>query len=144
METPMTDRTLLCDETTGSARRRYNRRVLWLTALYGVLVIGFALILKATHPVTPIRYAMGLVSAAPAVGTIVALGVYLAEEPDEFRRRLLVEAVVWGMGVVMVLTTVWGFVEIFADAPRLLLALIFPIFSVAMAIAHHLLRRRYR
>jgi hypothetical protein len=144
MEAPMIDQVLPCDETTGVARRRYNRRVFWLTGVYGVLVIGLALVLKATDPVQPIRYAMGLVSAVPAVATIVALGLYLAEEPDEFRRRLLVEAVVWAMGAVMLLTTVWGFVELFADAPHLLLALVFPIFSVAMAIAHHLLRRRYR
>lgn len=135
---------ILCGDNTGVARRRYNRRIFWLTGLYAVMVIGWALVLKATHPPMPVRYVMAVVTAAPAVGTIIALAVYVAEEPDEFRRRLLVEGMLWGLGAVMVLTTVWGFVEMFADAPRLLLVLIFPIFMVAQAIAHALLHRRYR
>lgn len=140
----MTGEPLLCGDNTGVARRRYNRRVFWLTGLYAVLVIGWALVMKATHPPAVVRYVMALVSSAPAVGTIIALGLYLAEEPDEFRRRLLAEAMLWGVGVIMVLTTVWGFVEMFADGPHLLLALIFPIFMVAQAIAYALLQRRYR
>jgi hypothetical protein len=135
---------LLCGDNSRVARRRYNRRVIWLTALYAVLVIGWALTMKATHPPAPVRYVMALVSAAPAVGTIIALGLYLAEEPDEFRRKLLAEAMLWGVGAIMVLTTVWGFVEMFADGPHLLLALIFPIFMVAQAIAYAWLQRRYR
>jgi hypothetical protein len=140
----MTDHRLICNTPAGAARRRYNRRVFWLTGLYAVLVIGWALVMKATHPPAPVRYLMAVVSAGPAVGTIVALGLYLAEEADEFRRRLLAEAMLWGLGLVMVLTTVWGFVEMFADGPRLLLVLIFPIFSVAMGVAQALLHRRYR
>lgn len=140
----MTGDPILCADNTGVARRRYNRRIFWLTGLYAVLVIGWALVMKATHPPAAVRYLMALVSSAPAVGTIVALGLYLAEEPDEFRRKLLAEAMLWGVGVIMVLTTVWGFVEMFADGPHLLLALIFPIFMVAQAIAYALLQRRYR
>lgn len=140
----MADEILSCDRPAGAARRRYNRRVFWLTGLYAVLVLGWALVMKATHPPLLVRYVMALVSAAPAVGTIVALGLYLAEEADEFRRRLLAEAMLWAVGAVMVLTTVWGFVEMFADGPHLLLALIFPIFSMAQGIAYALLQRRYR
>jgi hypothetical protein len=135
---------ILCDKPAGVARQRYNRRVFWLTGAYAVLVIGLALLLKAAHPPVWVRYLMGLASAAPAVGTIVALGAYLAEEPDEFRRKLLAEAMLWGTGATMVVTTVWGFVEMFAEAPHLMLALIFPFFSVAMGAAQAILTRRYR
>jgi hypothetical protein len=140
----MSEQILPCDEFSGLARRRYNRRVIGLTAAYAVLVIGMAVVLKATEPAPALRYVIALVAAAPAVGMIAALGAYIGEEPDEFRRSLLVQAMLWGLGFTLAATTVWGFAELFADAPRLLLALVFPIFMVAMSLAHHLLRRRYR
>jgi hypothetical protein len=139
----MSGQSLLCDDA-GAARRRYNRRIMWLVAVYVLLVMSMAWVLRTTQPPTALRYLMAVASAAPAVGMIVALGAYLAEEADEFRRQLLVQAMLWAVGGTLTATTVWGFVEAFADAPRLMLALVFPIFCVIMGVAHHVLRQRYR
>jgi len=75
---------------------------------------------------------------------IAAIGAYLVEEADEFRRATYVQSMLWALGLVLALTTVWGFLELLAGAPHLELWWIFPIYSVAQDVAHHLVRRRYR
>jgi hypothetical protein len=127
-----------------TARRRFQLRFLVLMAAYFVLLFAVDFLLKSYSLPAPLKVLAALAPAVPMVGVIVALGVYLTEETDEFRRMQLTQAMLWGLGLTLTVTTTWGFLEDLADAPHLALTWIFPIFCVGMGVAQHLIRRRYR
>jgi hypothetical protein len=74
----------------------------------------------------------------------VAKAFYLVEEADEFRRAIYVQSMLWGLGFVLALTTLWGFLELLAGAPHIAAWWVFPIYAVAQDAAHHVVRRWYR
>ena len=41
-----------------------------------------------------------LLPAIPIIGIIAVVGLYLAEEKDEFQRNLLIQSMLWGLGQV--------------------------------------------
>ena len=97
------------------------------------------------HPPTGwLRYPLAAAPGLPVVGVIWAMGALLATEPDEFERSMLVQSMLWGIGVTLSITTVWGFMENFAAAPHLDLYLVFPLFMIAFGLAQPLVRGRYR
>jgi hypothetical protein len=78
------------------------------------------------------------------IGFIVNFGMYLAEEKDEFERTVLSQAMLWGVGATMIVTSFWGVMELF-DKVRHLNPLYFvPLFCLFMSAARILIRRRYR
>jgi len=125
-------------------RRRFQFAVLALLAANLVLLLAAGPILKITGLPQPLKYLAAAAPAAPMVGVIVALGLYLTAETDEFRRMQLVQAMLWGIGLTLTVTTVWGFVETLPGTPHMPLTWVFPIFCVGMASAQLLIRRRYR
>jgi len=127
-----------------SAMTRLRWRAWPLLALYIVLLFAVDSLLRTTHLAEPLKYAAAILPAVPMVGIIVALGLYLAEEADEFLRVQLVQAMLWGLGVTLTLTTAWGLLEDLAGAPRLPLTWVFPIFCAGMGLARRVIRRWYR
>lgn len=95
------------------AQRRYNVRVLWLSALYGVSLLGAGYAFKHHLVAGPIAWAAALIPALAIVGIFVAVGAYLADERDEYQRLLMTRQVLWGTGVALSVATVWGFLESF-------------------------------
>lgn len=89
-------------------------------------------------------YALAALPALPLVAIIAALAFYLVEEDDEFLRARMIESLLWGLAAVLVISTVWGFLEALADVPRLPLHWLFPAFCLAMGIADLAGRWRYR
>jgi hypothetical protein len=126
------------------ATRRYQMRFCLLMVAYIVLILGVTWMIRYAPPPGIWRYVAAVSPAVPLVGVIVTLGLYLAEETDEFRRMQLAQAMLWGLGATLTVTTVWGFLEDLAGAPHLALTWIFPIFCVCMGVARLLIRRRYR
>jgi hypothetical protein len=78
------------------------------------------------------------------VGVLVIVGLYLADEKDEFERALIVQSMIWSIGGVLATTTVWGFVEMFVKVPHFALYLIFPLFWFFVGVSGCVLRVRYR
>lgn len=131
------------DRNISPARRRYQMRFWPLMALYAVLILGVALLIKHAPPPGAWRYVAAAAPALPIIGIIVVFGLYLGEITDEFRRAVIVQSMLWSLGLVLAFSTVWGFLELLADAPHLQLWWIFPIYSVGQGVAEHLIRRRY-
>jgi uncharacterized YccA/Bax inhibitor family protein len=96
------------------------------------------------HPEGVSAYLLALLPALPVVGITVVVGMYLAEEKDEFLRNVFIESMLWGIGVTLSVTTVWGFLELFVPVPHLDLYFVFALFWVAVGIASPFLRLRYR
>ncbi|MGQ3017472.1 hypothetical protein [Phenylobacterium sp.] len=114
-----------------------------LIAAYVVLLVTVGSVIEA--PTASLgAYLLAGLPALPLVGIIIFLALYLFEETDEFLKVRMVEALLWGLGAILVVSTVWGFLEFLAGAPRLPLHWLFPIFCVAMGLADLLARWRYR
>lgn len=126
------------------AGRRYTRRLIPLILVYVVLLSASLWIIRTMAPSGPLLWILGLAPALPVVGCIVAMGRYLVEETDEFPRAVLVEAMLWGIGAVLTLTTVWGFLENAEVLPHFQTYLAFPLFCGAQGMAQAFIWRRYR
>jgi hypothetical protein len=68
----------------------------------------------------------------------------VSEEQDEFQRMVVVRAMLWGIGLTLAITTVWGFIETFANAPHFPLYLVFPLFTSLFGLAQTPIRRSFR
>lgn len=96
-----------------AALRTYNRRVLWLSLAYGVLLIGAVYGFKH-HLVGGVAgYGVAILPAIPIIGIFATIGRYLVEESDEYVRMLMVRQTLWASGFALSLATIWGFLESF-------------------------------
>jgi hypothetical protein len=96
-----------------SAWKRYNWRVVWLSLLYSIFLIGAAYGFK--HELVPhsLAYLVAILPALPIIGIFAAIGRYLVEEQDEYVRMLTVRQTLWASGFALSLATIWGFLESF-------------------------------
>lgn len=123
--------------------RRFMSRFWPLMAAYVILLLTVDQVIQ-TPTASLSAYVFAGLPALPLVGIIIFLALYLFEETDEFLKARMVEALLWGLGAILIISTVWGFLETLAGAPRLALHWLFPIFCVAMGLADLLGRWRYR
>jgi len=72
------------------------------------------------------------------------MGIYLAQEKDEFQRNILVQSLLWGIGGTLAVTTTWGFLELFAGVTHFQTYLTLPVFCFFFGVASPLLKRKYR
>lgn len=135
-------------ENRGNARSRYLKRFTLSMIAYAALLIGSILALEYIEGSEiangPWRFALALTPSLPILATIWAMGAYLVEETDEFRRTILAQSMLWGLGLTLGFTSVWGFLEEFAQVPRFPLYLTFPAFCFCMGVAQVFVARRYK
>lgn len=141
MNKPMTDK-------RGAASSRYLKRFTLSMIAYAALLIGSVLALKYIEGSElangPSRFALAVAPSLPLLATIWAMGAYLLDETDEFKRTILAQSMLWGLGLTLGFTSVWGFLEEFADVPRFPLYLTFPVFCFCMGLAQVFVARRYK
>lgn len=126
------------------AARRYLRRFIPTMIVYVATIFGAAYGFRYLEPTGPLAWAMAVAPAIPILAVIAIMGLYVKEETDEFQRNILVEAMLWGFGITLAVTTVWGFLEIYVHTPGLPSFWAFPIFCGAMGLSQVVVRRRYR
>jgi hypothetical protein len=126
------------------AARRYMARFLPAMLLYVGVLFGSIAVLRYMAPTGPLLWIVAVAPALPIIGAIVAMGLYMIEETDEFLRATLAQAMLWGIGVTMTVCTVWGFLENADLLPHPPLYLIFPLFCFSFGVAQPFVSRRYR
>lgn len=126
------------------AGRRYVKRFIPTMAAYVVLVFGASLAFDRLALSGPVAWALAIAPAIPILGVIAIMGLYLKEETDEFQRNILVESMLWGFGLTMAVTSVWGFAEIYIEAPPLPAFWVFPMFCMGMGLSQPFVRARYK
>ena len=126
------------------AARRYFYRLLTAMAFYVVFLVPAVWAFSRYHLTGGFAYLLAILPALPIVGMVVVVGLYLAEEKDEFQRAVLAQALLWGIGATLSVTTVWGFLENFVQVPHLDLYLVFPLFWFFVGISTGLLKVKYR
>lgn len=126
------------------ATRRYFRRFIPAMTLYVLFLFAVVWVFARYHPGGATAIALAALPAMPLVGVLVIVGLYLADEQDEFQRDLLVQSLVWSIGATLAMTTVWGFLEMFLNVRHLQPFLLFPLFWMFVGISSALLKLRYR
>lgn len=131
-------------KTMSPAAKRYLARFFPAMAAYVAVLFASVWLIKHQAPHGPLLWVLAIAPAAPIIAVIAIMGLYLIEETDEFVRAMLVQAMLWGIGVTLAGCTAWGFLENVDLVPHLPLYLVFPIFCGAMGLAQPLVRWRYR
>ena len=80
----------------------------------------------------------------PLIGSLAIVGLYIAEESDDFERSIIVQSMLWGLGGALSVSTIWGSLEDFANAPHISTFYIFLFFWIFMGISQPFIRMRYQ
>lgn len=121
--------------TRNPAQRRYVARFLPAMLAYVAVLMACTWATKAYHAKGGLLFLLSLLPALPLLAVIAVMGLYLAEEQDEFIRTRLVTAMIGGIGILLAITTVWGFLEqggVIAHFPTFLA---FPIWCASFGLA---------
>jgi hypothetical protein len=95
------------------AQKKYNHRVIGLSLLYAVLLVGAVYLFKHQIVSGVAAYPVAILPALPIIGIFVAIGRYLVEERDEYLRMLMIRQTLYASGFALSIATVWGFLESF-------------------------------
>lgn len=126
------------------AQGRYVRSCMMSAGLVVLFAVAAAAAFRLWHLKGLLAYPVAALPALPILWVLIETGRYLAAEKDEFQRSLLVQCLLVGIGGTLAVTTVWGYMEDFARAPRLDLIWVYPIFWFFVGIAKPVLYRRYK
>lgn len=130
--------------SSSPAGRRYTARILVSMAAYAGLLVATIELFRRAAPGGALKYVLALLPALPIVAVVAFMALYLKEEGDEFRRMKTTQGMLGGLLLTLAGGTVWGFLEVFADAPHVPLYWVFPIFCVGMGLSAAVLEWRYR
>src|SRR5271154_5980623 len=95
------------------AGRRYIYRLAPMMAVYLLFLFISQWTFHHLHPSGFVVYLLAVLPALPLVGSLAVVGLYIAEESDEFERSILVQSMVWGLGGALSVSTIWGSLEDF-------------------------------
>jgi len=123
--------------------KRYMARFMPAMFAYVTVLFGSLWSIRRMHPEGLLLWGLAVAPAVPIIGAIAAMGLYLVEETDEFQRAVLVQSMLWGIGITMAFCTAWGFLENVGLVPHLPLFLVFPMFCAGMGLSQPFVRRRY-
>jgi len=126
------------------ATRRYTLRAALAMTIYFAAVYGVVTVFQRSHPTGAAAYLLAVLPAVPILAMIASAGLYLVEEKDEFQRNLFIQAMVWGVGLTLSVTTVYGCLEMFLDSAHLSLFWVFPMYWFFVGVATAALQVRYR
>ncbi len=128
--------------TPKQALRRYFKifvpsMVAYLASIFGLAMLRIMDLLTGWY-----SYALPLI---PGICVVVFMWGHFRfiKECDELQRRVLVEAMMFGLFIALTVSTVWGLIEMFSDVPRLGVFWIFPIFYGGYGLASAYLTRKY-
>ena len=98
------------------AMKAYNRRSLIFAFGYMAALFAAILATDALKPTGVLAYALAVLPSLPLMYMVYAKGRYLTDEADEYLKMKAIIAALFGTGVLLVVATVWGFLESFGLA----------------------------
>ena len=131
------------DAPPPKVKRRYMRDMAIAGAIYVALVVAAALAIRYLHPPQWALVILALLPLAPALLMLRAYVVYV-NALDEFQRRVQTEAGIIAAGVIAFASFAYGFLEDWANFPRISLIWVFPALSFTFGIVHRIVRWRYQ
>jgi hypothetical protein len=125
----------LCNKNLSPLQRRTMQLFgagLGLTAALSMVTHDW---FKQEHHSVFLAYVLAVLPTIPVIGIIVVVGRYLTRETDEFIRMIVVQAILWGLGVTMAVDTFLGGLLIYPTLTRLIPFLNIDLFCVVTGIA---------
>ena len=119
-----------------TAKRNYLARFWPVMVLYVLAVFGVSYWFNTSPPDGVLKYLLAIVPALPIIAVFFVMGRYLVEETDEFVRLRQMIALLLGIGITLTFCVIWGFLEIYADVPRIGLFNIVWGFFLSFGIGH--------
>jgi hypothetical protein len=117
------------------AQRRYLSRFFPSMLAY-VLFFSVADYIFHRHHLTGVAaVGLAILPAIAIVASIVVVGLYIAEEQDEFQRMLFIRSILWGVGLTLAFTTTQGFLELFLPVQHFPLYAVYPLFWLINGLA---------
>ncbi|QNI36551.1 hypothetical protein [Edaphobacter albus] len=126
------------------ATRRYLFRLVSAMVVNVAFVFFTKWAFQHLHPTGLMMYLLAMLPVLPMVGSLAIVGLYIAEETDEFERFIIVKSVLWGLSGALAFSTICGALEDFAHAPHLSPFYSYLFFWIFMAISGAIIRLRYR
>ena len=120
---------MLCS-TNNPAVKRYMARFVVAMLAYALFLVLSVLVFVHYRPTGVIAWTLAVLPAVGIIWQMVIFGLYLGEEKDEFMRNLQIQAMLWGIGSTLTVTTVWGFLEGFVHIHHMDPILVYPIFCI--------------
>ena len=117
-----------------AAYRRYGRRIAGTTLAYVAAIFGAALLSTGRAEATIVSVGLALVPGIAIVAMIWAIGRLLVELDDEYLRLLEIRKFVVATGVMLALSSVWGLLELLANAPRVPVFYAFPVWCLGLGV----------
>lgn len=126
------------------AMLHYNNRMLAASLAYVAGLLVAVAIHERFEPVPVITFLITLLPTAPALAMVAVMGRYLIEETDEYLRYRASLAALIGLGIVLCLGTIWGFLETFGLVPNIFAWWVVPVWAIGLGIGQATLARRDR
>ena len=100
------------------AGRAYLRRMPPLTIAYVAALLAAIYAYEEYRPHGLALAVLALLPALPIVGFIWAMARFLIDESDEYQRRMMAQRALIATAFTLVVTTIWGFLELFKAVPH--------------------------
>jgi len=126
------------------AQRRYVARFIPAMLAYVIVLFACTWVSRVHHPEGVALYILSVLPSLPLLAVLAVMGMYLHEEQDEFIRSRLVTAMVGGIGILLAITSVWGFLEEGANVAHFPTFLAFPIWCGAFGLVQCFMSLRDR
>ena len=126
-------RTLGC---ASPAMLRYNRRMILFSMIYMIAFFAATYAYKRLHITGPGLWIAGLAPSVGVVGMIWSMARLMAEETDEYLRFTLAKQALAATALVLVISTVWGFLEQFGLLPHVPSWIMLPLFAVMLGVSN--------
>lgn len=119
-----------------------NKKYYIRTALFmgGYVALNLAAITGAFDDMkSPGTWGFALAVTAPVVGQIWSMLAWMRDS-DEFVRAVAAKRFIVATGIAMAIATGWGFMELYAKAPHVSAAMMFPLFWLSFAVSSPFIR----
>jgi hypothetical protein len=99
----------VCNKNLTAFQRRSMQLIGAMMAICGGLTGVFPKI-ERSHFSTATFCVIAFIAVTPIIGTMVVIARYLAGEKDEYLRHIVMQSILWGLGLVMVIDTFLAYV----------------------------------
>lgn len=124
-----------CNRHLSPLQRRSLQMFAANLLLTAVLVLIAQHRYEQAHASMVLTYVLAALAAVPVIGVIAVVGRYLARETDEFVRMMVVQALLWGLGVTFVADTFLGCLFAYPSIYTLIPPLNLDLFVVTAGVA---------
>ncbi|MHA6717927.1 hypothetical protein ACX40Y_00625 [Sphingomonas sp. RS6] len=126
------------------AARRYVKRFIPTMIAYVVAVIGASLAVDRIEPAGVALVVLSILPALPILALLVVIGLYVREETDEYLRQRIVTAMLIGIGAVLAVASVLGFLQIYRAIGQVDVFWAFPVWCGVWGLAQCIMTWRDR